>query len=241
MHISYGFVPGGETFKCSTFEYLTQLDNYHNIVYINCQNNDLKVLPTLPYSLQHLTWSICKLTLLPTLPKGLKYLDCSNNDLKVLPTLPNSLKYLYCYCNKLHELPNLPNSLIFISCSYNKLHELPNLPDMLECLYCSNNNLILLPNLPNSLTYLDCSNNFLAFLPKLHGSIYYNDNPVRKYIKDICANKLDIYHRENNIFATKLVRWYLNCRENPKFKFCRTRLNREYDALMDDDVGGIMC
>ena len=183
MVIKYRFVINGETFKGNTFEALTKLHNYHDIVYIYCEDNDLKVLPTLPNSLE--------------------YLYCSNNNITALPNLPNSLKYLYCY----------------------------------------NNLLILLPILPNSLQNLICSNNLLTLLPKFGDSLKYNSyscNPVETYIRDKCGGNLDIYHRVNEIFATKLVRWYLDCRENPMYKFCRDRLNREYDALMDDDVSGIM-
>jgi len=32
----------------------------------------------------------------------------------------------------------------------------------------------------------------------------------------------------------------LDCRENPMYKFCRTRLDREYDDMMDEDIEGIM-
>jgi hypothetical protein len=60
------------------------------------------------------------------------------------------------------------------------------------------------------------------------------------YIKENYGCNIDIYHRENEIFATKLVRWYLNCRENPEFKFCRDKLNREYDAMFEKDIYGIM-
>jgi len=101
----------------------------------------------------------------------------------------------------------------------------------------------VLPILPNSLIDLMCYENLLNILPVLPDGLiskcYYN-NPVDTYINDKCANNLTIYHKENEIFASKLVKWYLDCRENPSFKFCRDRLNREYDALMEDDTGGIM-
>ena len=201
MTISYKFdLIGGQTFYCKTFE---DLENYHDIVYIDCQNNNLSVLPNLPHSLE--------------------YLNCSYNHLTALPTLPNSLTSLYCHYNRLTVLPTLPNSLEYLGCWNNELHSLPTLP--------------------NGLTILDCKNNLLSFLPVLPDSledVKYHKNPVRKYIKEKCGSSLDIYHRVNEIFANKVVRWYLDCRENPKFKFCRTRLNKQYDALMEEDTGGIM-
>jgi Leucine-rich repeat (LRR) protein len=173
----------GETFECSSFDDLTQLDNYHDIVYIHCHNNKLHELPTLPHSLLHLGCSYNKLTILPNLPNSLILLNCSQNELTFLPSLPQSLIELYCECNKFEFIPKFRDSLRY------------------KC---------------------------------------YVGNPVHKYIKDTCGGDLAIYHRENEIFATKLVRWYLDCRENPIFKFCRARLDREYDDLFKEDVDGIM-
>ena len=42
------------TFNCSSFDDLTQLDNYHDIVWIDCANNKLLELPTLPNNLVYL-------------------------------------------------------------------------------------------------------------------------------------------------------------------------------------------
>jgi Leucine-rich repeat (LRR) protein len=243
MTIKYRFVLRGETFECGSMEDLTNLHNYHDIVDIDCSNNKLTVLPTLPNSLRYLYCFNNLLKVLPTLPNSLEYLYCYHNKITVLPTLPNSLIHLWCYYNKITVLPYLPNSLTHLYCYYNRLTLLPTLPQNLEYFDCSSNLLKLLPTLPNSLTHLYCNNIFLAFLPKFRDSLehkFYYDNPVAWYIRDKCDNNLDVYHRVNEIFATKLVKWYLNCRENPIFKFCRRRLDRDYDALMDEDSCGIM-
>lgn len=150
-------------------------------------------------------------------------LNVNNNRLTVLPTLPKGLVKLDCSYNNLTILQTLPNSLTLLDCNHNKLTVLPTLPDCLNYLDCQDNLLQLLPTLPNSLTYT-----------KFH------NNPVAVYIKEKCDNNLKIYYRENEIFATKLVRWYLDCRENPEYLFCRTRLDREYNALMEEDMDGIM-
>ena len=106
----------------------------------------------------------------------------------------------------------------------------------------------MLPTLPDSLVHLNCLNNLLTFIPKFPDSLTYIDysrNPVHTYIKDKCGGNIKIYHGVNEQFANKLVRWYLDCRENPIYKFCRARLDKEYDALMEEDIngiiGGIMC
>ena len=223
MPISYKFVLRGEIFKCESMEALEKLHNYHDIVSIDCRNNYLKVLPSLPNSLQ--------------------YLDCYNNKLTVFPRLPTGLTYLDCNCNKLEFLPNLPHSLSYFRCDNNNLKMLSRLPKSLTYLVCSQNKLKVLPELPLSLEYLYCWGNLLSFLPILPKSLKYKDysgNPVDTYIREKCGNNLTIYHRECEQFATKLVNWYLDCRENPKFKFCRARLNRDYDALLKEDMGGLM-
>jgi len=132
---------------------------------------------------------------------------------------------------------------MYLNCTNNKLSVLPIIPDSLVYIYCYNNLLSTLPKLPNDLIEILCYNNLLPFLPKFPNSLInkdYSNTPVYTYIRQKCGGDIDIYHRVNEIFATKLVRWYLDCRENPHYKFCRTRLDKEYDDLMDEDIGGIM-
>jgi len=224
MPIYYLFEGNYEWFNCDSFDDLKKLYNYHDIVRIDCWNNPAFILPS-------------------ALPNSLKYLDCSDNNLIALPTLPPNLNTLKCPNNKLTLLPDLPNSLEYLYCHHNELTLLPTLPNNLQDLACYDNQLILLPNIPYSLIHLVCSFNRLTFLPILPDNLTYKkyyDNPVDTYIKEKCGGNLEIYHRVNEIFATKLVRWYLDCRENPVYKFCRERLDREYDELMEEDVDGIM-
>jgi len=65
---------------------------------------------------------------LPSLPSTLKILQCGNNQLTSLPPLPASLKKLYCYNNRLTSLPPLPASLEILYCWNNQLTEYPDLP-----------------------------------------------------------------------------------------------------------------
>jgi len=166
------------------------------------------------------------------------YIYCSDNILASLPNLPKDLTHLYCSDNKLTFLPNLPKGLTHLVCYNNNLTTLPTLPTDLIQLCCSYNQLKVLPNLPKGLLHLNCYHNNLTFLPKLkdglENSLYYH-NPICKYILEKCNSNVDIYHRENEIFSSKLVRWYLDCRENPAFKFCRDRINLEYDSLLGEE------
>ena len=102
----------------NSFDEITQLYNYDEIIYLNCKHNNLSSLPQLPNSLENLY--------------------CFNNNLSSLPKLPNSLKELYCYNNNLSSLPQLPNSLEILHCFNNNLSSLPKLPNSLKILYCYN-------------------------------------------------------------------------------------------------------
>ena len=132
----------------------------------------------------------------------------------MLPKLPNSLIELRCYYNQLTMLPELPNSLIELSCFYNQLTFLPELPNSLEELGCGSNRLTFLPKLPN-----------------LIKDYYYDNNPVYDYIQDKCGGKMEIYYKINKIFANKIGFWFLECKYNPKYKYCRDRVDKEYDKL----------
>jgi len=77
--------------------------------------------------------------------------------------------------------------------------------------------------------------NQLTILPKLPNGLktyYYSCNPVHNYINNNCAGDLDIYNKENTIFANKLGVWFLECKYNPKYKYCRNWINSKYDSLM---------
>ena len=64
--------------KCSSFDELVLLDNYNDIIYIDCNYNHFKCLPKLPNSLEVLHCKYNKLTLLPELPNSLRHLDWSH-------------------------------------------------------------------------------------------------------------------------------------------------------------------
>ena len=108
---------------------------------------------------------------LPSLPSTLTRLDCGMNHLSVLPELPQSLEELSCAVNELTSLPILPASLKILYCNFNQLKGLPNLPISLEYLACGSNQLICLPELPTSifigdiaLNPLNCLSNYASWM-----------------------------------------------------------------------------
>ncbi len=67
----------------------TQLEE----LYIN--NNNLVLLPYLPYTLKKIDCSNNKLRALPPLPENLEVLNCSNNCLETLPMIRETLDLSY--------------------------------------------------------------------------------------------------------------------------------------------------
>lgn len=76
-------------------------DIWNKIESLDCSNNDLEKIDSLP--------------------PNLKVLNCSNNKLEELPKLPNKIEILYCHNNKLKSFPKvIPDSLHSIICYKNK-------------------------------------------------------------------------------------------------------------------------
>ena len=148
----------------------------------------------------------------------INYIDCAYNKLSNLPELPNSLVELHCNNNKFSILPELPNSLIHLNCEYNNLSSLPELPNSLKGLKCFDNDLSNLPELPNSLL-----------------KISFNYNPIHTYIKIYFDGKRQQYfeyqRQIKRIFVNKIGNWFLDCKYNPKYLYCKKRLMKEYDEL----------
>ena len=219
----------------SSFKEITCLDYYNYIVYIYCSNNNLTKLPELPDSLEYIDCSKNQLTELPTLPTSLKILNCQNNQLNNLPELQNSLESLDCYNNELAELPELPDSLKHLYCGNNKLNELPRLPKKLNHISCFNNQITELPTLPTSLEYLDCSMNNLTELPLILPysieTLIYFENPICIIINHFDRNLKKYQEWRLKKYVHKIENWFLECKWNPKYAYCRRVVNQGYDDL----------
>ena len=149
------------------------------------------------------------------------FLHCGYNNLTSLPTLPSSLTYLYCGDNNLTSLPTLPSSLTELYCSDNNLTSLPTLPSSLIKLWCGYNKLTSLPTLPSSLNKLWC-----------------RENPISEHIDDYFKNDWEKYRKFQQStfkkFANKLGSWFLECKYNPKYKYCQRRLTEEHKELFGE-------
>jgi len=198
-----------EELFCGSNNKITNLDNLpHNLEYLHCSDNKITSLDNLPPNLKELNCSNNQINSLDNLPHNLKVLHCSYNQITNLDNLPLNLKRLYCSYNQITNLDNLPPNLIYLSCSDNQITSLDNLPHNLEYIYCNNNQITSLDNIPTNLIYINCYNNPIHHLIKT-----YFDDDFKKY--SIWRKKC----LKNFIF--KIEDWFLECKYNPKYKYCK--------------------
>jgi len=165
------------------------------------------------------------------------FIDCRYRQLKYLPDkLPDSLKNLLCCANDLTILPPLPQTLKSLWCSHNKITKLPSLPENLEYLYIPNNMLEILPSCPKSLKYIFISNNNLIELPFIGRRCHmeYEENPIANFVNKFFKRDMDEYYEWKNKFEKKFVKkietWFLKCKYNPEYLYCRNFIMKGYDG-----------
>jgi hypothetical protein len=241
MGISIRFKSDNFTSLYKSYEELINLKNFNEIIYINCVNNNISLIPVLPTELQKFYCSDNHLDKLPKLPNTITHMTCYNNNLTKLPELPESLITLSCEKNNIFSLPSLPKNLKHLYCYNNKLDVLPILPQSLRSLYCYNNYIKVLPEYINNITYLYCNNNLLNNIPytaKYIKIIRHKKNPIEKRLKKYFDNDIDKYlyfqTKVLTIFVNKIENWFLEIKYNPQYKYCKNRLKKEYDELYND-------
>lgn len=153
------------------FSNIDGVQYFDNLTQLDCSNNQLTSLPTLPNSISTLDVRNNQLTTLPALPTALFKFDCLYNQLTALPALPAGLKLLDCRSNQLSSLPTLPAAMTYLVCTDNQLDSLPALPATITTLMCDGNQLTALPPLPQALFWLDCARNQLTTLPALPAGV----------------------------------------------------------------------
>lgn len=232
-----------------------------NLIDLECDNNNLTVLPELPDNLEWLSCNNNKLDSLPYLPDSLQYLYCDDNNLTLFPNLNDNdiLKDLHCTDNKMQgEIEFLPENLEILSFSNNQITGLPELPESLIELECSNNNLTTLPELHNTeLIKLNFDNNSIVDLPDLPESLRelscrgnpFNDESIQKliafYEKDTTREYTDteINAEEElkyyNLYLSKVVKKVLKDAGDKEYINPNTKLRTDLH-LSDKPVNKIL-
>lgn len=227
---------------------------------LDCSNNIiLRKIPKLPNGLLKLKCDNCDLSTLPPIPETLYDLKCSNNPkLKSIPWLPKKIKCLHCHNCGLLYLPYLPRELQAyyhnnhhkkLSDKYmNKLSKKE--PASLKIQLTIHNNPIIENWYPLMYCYdyhnmgrIECK-----YRRILEGYIYKYIREVKfirpKYIDELkhwngyMKNIYDYYHHKRKvekIFVKKIENWYLECKYNPEYKYCRYRLKKEHKELYNEN------
>jgi hypothetical protein len=211
---------------------------------LNISYNSLRELPpNLPKSLKFLFCNNNYLSNIDNLPDSLKFLDCSKNYIVNLK-IPKNLNRLICSYNLLNKFSEFPDNLHTVICFNNQIEYLPDLNNI-AYMDCKNNKLEKLPiksNFTNKIIYFNVCNNNMKNIPSYY-YLYMNktfyiklsDNPIENTIKNEFYNNTNMYllfkldNDRNQI--KKIENWFLECKYNPKYKYCRDWLLETYNNL----------
>jgi Secretion system C-terminal sorting domain len=196
LDTSSTLVTSSTTLLCShaSIANLSGIEYFTSLTTLNCSNNNLTALPTLPDSLTTLYCSSNHLTSLPSLPLGLIYLYCDLNSISALPALPSMMQELYCSDNPISTLPPLPTSLLRLDLYNCSVDSILNLPPNLNDFSCGGPSLVYIQDaLPWFLTTFSCSYANITQAPTLPGyasSITINHCPHLDSIAGVWSTSL---------------------------------------------------
>lgn len=166
------------------------------------------------------------------------YLDFLNHIDMVIKTMKDTngykdpkLEEICIWGDKNQEsgwLHTIPDSVITIKIENCNIGKLPKLPNNLKWLIVYNTDIEEFSCLPYGLEYLNCRNNDkLKHIPLLPPSIINYNGPYEKVMIKITK----IIYRK---IANKIGEWFLDCKYNPKYKYCRDRLATEHRELYNN-------
>lgn len=213
-----------------------------SIEYLNCRHNFIKEL---------LYWNLTDKCVAKL--EYIKYIDCSYNKLRYLPHLGNNLTFLKCSHNQISSLPFIPKNIKNIYCKGNRLNKFPllEMPSSIEFIDISETNIDKLPSiLLKTPIFATAKNMCCRWRMRIYDTpvgdfIYHGKNREKYRINELinreweqkyggtcntekpCHIELYLIHP----YVKKIENWFLNCKYNPKYKYCRNRLLEEHDKL----------
>jgi hypothetical protein len=178
--------------------------------------------------------------------RNLYYIDCSYNQLRKLFVLYDKIKFINCNHNRIKKLPLISKTVEELHCSHNMINKFPliEMPSCIARIDIRSNNIKKLPNI--LLQYPCLNNNNCDRKLNTYCNPVYKEIFSRKYdiykdmvIKDGIVNSescskdgdclIHIYFKHK--YIRKIETWFLDCKYNPKYLYCRKRLMKEYDEL----------
>ena len=236
-----------------------------NLKDLVCCSNFLTSVGKLPKTLEVLYCNCnCIKSLPKNLPPNLKLLYIENNQLTKLSNLPDSIEHLSANHNKLIEINNWPKSLNTASLSFNNIKNLPDeFPPDLETFTCIKNKLKFIPKLPNSMQYISVACNKIKALPENIEAIYFeacfghnqiNDIPydldlsinyhlygnpigrkIYRYFGGCMDDYMDFKKKMLTLYANKIGEWFLKCKYDPQYKYCRNQVMKQYTEIFKEE------
>lgn len=224
-------LPYGLTyFTCIGVE-ITQLPDVlpSNLVSLIIGNSSIEYLPELPESLINFSFSHnLKLKKINKFPPNLSRIKIFNTIIAELPPIPDSVTVIAIEATPISKLHNVPRNIDYLRLSNTNINELP-----LSVIWCNRyiNANILKKGRSLAIYALNCplfnktSDKYYPIQCAIH--IMYIRNYIHHYIK---------YDLEPVVKKSvkKIEDWFLECKYNPKYKYCKKRLMNECEELYDD-------
>lgn len=200
------------------------------------------------------------INILPELPESLEILDINSSGIKELPILPKKLLKLYCSNCLIKSLPDLPPKLRILECLYTDIKYIPILPKSLKIINCSGCDILDVSDLYIKTKHLSLKY-FLKNIEGTPSAIYAEHFRFKRWNIKILSddkynmgldkdcwslivslmnewhmianyNKYLLLHKK--MALKKIANWFLDCKYNPKYKYCRERLKKEHNELFGE-------
>lgn len=212
--------------ECSYNKRLKLSNQFHDgLINLRCERIDIIELPELPDSIENIVCGSNGLYYLPKLPKSLITLRCPNNNFVTLSKLPDSIKFINCSFNRITRFPKIPSSMDQVICSNNKLMSLLPLKNV-KYIYAEHN-----PCFDEIKIKYDFKEKERCPLNSIWGNLFRKntDNEIFEFVRKKYFKDEEEKYKLNQ--SNKIGEWFLDCKYNPKYKYCRDRLKKEYNNI----------